>query len=76
MIAIAGTYQDGVVKLDKEFPLKKPAKVIVTFLEDIETASEKRLTLDDFSFAKGQEILKDYKGSLSDEVIRERRSEL
>lgn len=76
MVAIAGTYQDGVVKLDSEFSSQKPIKVIVTFLEDTETSSEKRLTLDDFSFAKGQEILKDYKGSLADEVIRERRSEL
>lgn len=76
MITIEGTYQNGIVKLDKEITSKKPVKVIVTFLEDTETSSEKRLTLDDFSFAKGQEILKDYKGSLADEVIRERRSEL
>ncbi|MEX8547034.1 MAG: hypothetical protein V5804_05470 [Mucilaginibacter sp.] len=76
MIAIAGTYQNGVVKLDEEIASKKPLKVIVTFLEEIEKSIEKRLTLDDFSFAKGWEILKDYKGSLSDEVIRERRSEL
>ncbi len=76
MIAIAGTYQNGIVKLDEEIASKKPVKVIVTFLEDTETASEKRLTLDDFSFAKGQEILKNYKGSFSDTVIEERRREL
>ena len=76
MIVIAGIYQNGIVKLDQEFQSKKPVKVIVTFLEDTETASEKRLTLDDFSFAKGQEALKDYKGSFSDTVIEERRREL
>ncbi|WP_299285652.1 hypothetical protein [uncultured Mucilaginibacter sp.] len=76
MIAIAGTYQNGIVKLDQEFQSKKPVKVIVTFLEDTENSSEKRLTLDDFSFAKSQEALKDYKGSFSDTVIEERRREL
>ncbi len=76
MIAIAGTFQNGVVKLDQEFQSKKPVKVIVTFLEDTEISSEKRLTLDDFSFAKSREALKDYKGSFSDTVIEERRREL
>ena len=76
MIAIAGTYQNGIVKLDEEIASKKPVKVIVTFLEDTENPSEKRLTLDDFSFAKSQEALKDYKGSFSDTVIEERRREL
>lgn len=76
MIAIAGTYQDGIVKLDTEFPSQKLVKVIVTFLEETETSSEKRLTLDDFSFAKSREALKDYKGSFSDAVIEERRNEL
>ncbi|MVN21951.1 hypothetical protein [Mucilaginibacter arboris] len=76
MVAIAGTYQDGYVKLDREFSSTEPVKVIVTFLEDIEISSDKRLTLSDFSFAKSQKILEEYKGSLSDEVIEERRSEV
>ena len=54
MVAIVGTYQDGYVKLDREFSSKKPVKVIVTFLEEVEISSEKRLTLSDFSFAKSQ----------------------
>ncbi len=76
MVTIEGTYQNGIVKLDREFSSKKPVKVIVTFLEAVEKSSEKRLTLSDFSFAKGQEVLKDFKGSLGDEVVNERRSEL
>lgn len=76
MVTIEGIYQNGVVKLDKEFLSKEPVKVIVTFLEEVEIISEKRLMLADFSFAKSQKALEDYKGSFSDEVINERRSEL
>ncbi len=76
MVTIEGTYQDGFVKLDREFSSKEPVKVIVTFLEDVEISMEKLLTLSDFSFAKSQKALEDYKGSFSDEVIKERRSEL
>lgn len=50
---------------------------IKTFLlENFEkTPTEKKyLQLSDFSFAKAQAVLKDYKGSLSDAVIEERRS--
>lgn len=74
MVALAGTYQDGYVKFDKELLSKEPVKVIVTFLEDVEISSEKRLTLDDFSFAKGKKILENYKGSLGDDIIEERRN--
>lgn len=76
MITIEGTYQNGFVKLNKEFSSKEPVKVVVTFLEEVEIPTEKRLILSDFSFAKSQKALEDYKGSFSDEVIKERRSEL
>ena len=78
MLAVAGTYQNGHIHLEKEFLSKKPVKVIVTFLEDIEDQEqpEKRLTLEDFSFLKSQKALEHYKGSFSDAVIEERRSEL
>ena len=33
MVALVGTYLNGQVKLDKEFPAKKTLKVIVTYLE-------------------------------------------
>jgi hypothetical protein len=78
MVALAGTYQDGLIKLDKEFSSKKPVRVIVTFLEDdVEQKTERRLTLEDFNFAKTRKLLKNYKGTpFSDEVIEERRSAL
>ena len=76
MIAIIGTYQNGYVKLDREISFNKPVKVIITFLEDVETFSEKELSLSEFSFSESQEILKDYSGSFSDTVIEERRRDL
>ncbi len=76
MVAVVGTYQNGYVKLDKEYSSNNPVKVIVTFLEDIHTQSQERLSLSDFSFSKSQKNLENYKGSLSDTVIEERRLEL
>ncbi len=76
MVAIRGTYQNGMVKLDKEVSFTDPVDVIVTFLEEEKRPAEKRLTLEDFSFAESRKILEDYKGSISDAVIEERRSSL
>ena len=76
MLAIVGTYQNGYVKLDKEYSTNNPVKVIVTFLEEIETPTGKGLSLSDFSFSKSQKNLKNYKGSFSDSVVDERRAEL
>ena len=76
MVAVSGVYQNGYVKLDEELSFKKPVKVIITFLEDVETSPEKSLSLSDFSFSKSQKILENYKGSLSDVLIEERRSEI
>ena len=76
MVAVVGTYQNGYVKLDKEYSSNNPVKVIVTFLEDIQTQSQERLSLSDFSFSKSQKNLENYKGSLSATVIEERRLEL
>jgi len=75
MIALVGTYQNGYVKLDREFSSDTPVKVIVTFLEEVDASSEKTLSLSDFSFSKSQKALEDYKGSFSDALIEERRSE-
>lgn len=71
-----GTYQNGYVKLDKEYLSERPVKVIVTFLEDIETFSEKGLSLADFSFSKSKQALANYKGSFSDTIVEERRNDL
>ncbi len=76
MLSVVGTYQNGYVKLDKDYSSNNPVKVIVTFLEDIQLTSEKGLLLSDFSFAKSQKNLENFKGSFSDAVIEERRLEL
>ena len=76
MVAVVGTYQNGYVKLDRDFSSNNPVKVIITFLEDIQIQSEKGISLSDFSFSKSQKNLENYKGSLSDTVIEERRLEL
>lgn len=76
MVAVFGTYQNGYVKLDKDYTSDNPVKVIVTFLEEVQTHSEKGLSLSNFSFEKSQKNLENFKGSLSDTVIEERRLEL
>ena len=75
MVAVVGTYLNGYVKLDKDYSTNYPVKVIVTFLEDIQTHSEKVYSLSDFSFSKSQKNLENYKGSFSDTVVEERRDE-
>lgn len=74
MVAVVGTYQNGYVKLDKEYVSEKPVKVIVTFLEDVETSSKKGMSLSDFSFARSKEALANYNGSFSDTLVEERRN--
>ena len=76
MVAVVGTYQNGYVKLDKDYSSNNPVKVIVTFLEEVQISSEKGLSLSDFSFAKSQKNLENFKGSFSDTVIEERRLDL
>ncbi len=76
MVAIVGTYQNGYVKLDKEYHSNNPVKVILTFLDEAPTQTEKALSLSDFSFAQSQKNLENFKGSFSDTVIEEKRLEL
>jgi len=73
MIALAGTYQNGIVKLEKEISSEHPLRVIVTFLDDVTISSKQRLSLSDFSFAQSQKTLEDFLGSLSNTLIDERR---
>ncbi len=75
MVAVTGTYQKGFVKLDKEYPSNDPVKVIITFLEEIQTKSEKGFLLSDFSFSRSQKNLENYKGLLSEAVIEERKGD-
>lgn len=71
MIAVAGTYQNGYLQLYKEYAYSHPVKVIVTFLEEVDAAPGKRLSLTGFSFAQSKKALENYSGSLSDSVIEE-----
>ncbi|MCP4217327.1 MAG: hypothetical protein GY765_21970 [bacterium] len=77
MISVKGVYENGTIKLDEPLSTKKEIPVIVTFLEEIEEephqSDNQKIELDDFSFKRSKEILKDFKGSLSDVVIEERR---
>lgn len=76
MVSILGTYQNGFLKLDKEYPTSTPVKVIITFLEEVKSDAEKGMALTDFSFAKSRENLESFDGSFSDAVVAERRAEL
>ncbi|MBU1822478.1 MAG: hypothetical protein KKG00_13345 [Bacteroidetes bacterium] len=76
MVAVVGTYQNGYVKLDKEYSSESPVKVIVTFLEEVVSESNSYLSLSDFSFSPSQKNLKKFKGSLTDSILEERRAEL
>ncbi|MCH8318163.1 MAG: hypothetical protein IIA88_06655 [Bacteroidetes bacterium] len=79
MLAIKGIYQNGNVKLLDKVPFKKEVKVIVTFLPEEDKKQKKhrkgKLDLNDFNFFKSMEASKGIKGSLSDLIIEERRSE-
>ena len=73
MIVLSGTYHKGYLQLDEPIEVSEPVKVIVTFLEKpIPSNSSKKEIRKQFSFDKSRELLKDYKGSLSDAVIEER----
>ncbi len=73
MLAVAGTYEYGHIKLDEEVPFRKRLRVIITFLEETEPQSSKGLSLSDFSFAASRKNTEGYKGSFSDTLIEERR---
>jgi predicted DNA-binding antitoxin AbrB/MazE fold protein len=80
VVAIMGTYENGVIKLNEKIKSETPLKVVVTFLEEFKAKEEhnppKRLRLEDFHFAESRAALKDIKGSLSESLIEERRSYL
>ena len=76
MLSIVGIYQNGYLTLDKDYTSQNPVKVIVTFLEEVQSKSEQGLALTDFSFSKSKKNLEDFKGSFTETVIDERRTEL
>ena len=78
MLTLKGTYYNGIVKLEDKIKTDKPVKIIVTFVEEIKKPQKKktrkRLKLSDFHFYEARELSKDFKGSLADAVIEERRN--
>ena len=74
MVAILGTYDKGRVTFEQEANVPNKGRVIVTFLEEEEPNIKKILKLSNFSFAKTRALLKDFKGSLSEAVVEERRT--
>ncbi len=76
MATIFGTYQNGYVKLDKNYTSNEPVKVIITFLEEMEPDLQTGIRLSDFSFSESQLNLINSKSSFSASLIEERRSEL
>ena len=75
MISVKGTYNNGIVKLKEKIPYKGSKEVIVTFLEaEEEKSNNKKFDINSLSFKKTQKILKNLKSSLSEEIIKERRS--
>ena len=73
MISKFGTLENDYIKLDKDYYTKNSVKLIVTFLEIIQSNSEKTINLEDFSFAKSQKNLQSFKGSFTEKLIDERR---
>ncbi len=71
MLALKGIHENGVAKLEKPFQSNKKREVMVTFLE--EDRAKGVLSLENFSFKKARERTSQYKFSLSDAVIEERR---
>ena len=71
MLSVVGTYQNGRIILDKEYSTVNPVKVIITFLEDVESKSDNGLALTDFSFSESKKNLQNFKGSFADAVIDE-----
>jgi hypothetical protein len=74
MLSVRGVYENGEVKIKEKVSITRETPVIITFLEDLPEEGTKKMDLSEFSFNRSKDILKDYKGSLSDTVIEERRS--
>ena len=78
MLTIKGIYQDGKISLQHNVRYDTQVKVLVIFLDDLESVETKKQVRKSFSFSfqQARELLKEYHGSLSDAVIEERRQEL
>jgi hypothetical protein len=71
-LTIEGIYHDGLVEIQETVDFKGPVRVLVVFIEEIKANNK---SSNKFSFAKSLELSKSSKGSLSDLIVNERRSE-
>ena len=76
MLSLNGTYENGIIHLDRKFKTNNVMRVIVSFPDEEIINDSKRLTTGDFSFKKSREKSKRYTGSISDSVIEDRRGEI
>lgn len=74
-LSVSGTYENGMVRLDSKIKSVKKSKVIITFLEEVTESNETRLTASDFSFNLSREKTKQFKGSIAESIIDDRRIE-
>ena len=74
MLAVNGTYENGIVRLDRKVQSSKTMKVIFTFLDEEVQSKSKKLTAKDFTFSLSREKSKAYKDSISDAIIKDRKS--
>ncbi len=75
MLTIEGTYlKNGQISISEPVKVDHPVKVLITFLEEIETPKDQLSQR--FSFKKSRELFKGCTVSLSEAIIEERRSEL
>lgn len=74
MLTVEGTYSEGKLTLPEEIKFSRPVKVLITFLDDVDLHKEKLSS--NFSFKKSRALFNGCNGALSEEIIKERRSEL
>ncbi|MBC8184838.1 hypothetical protein H8E88_27415 [candidate division KSB1 bacterium] len=76
MLTVKGVYDHGRIKMIHDVKFDKTINVLITFLEDFEIQNVIPKREKTFSFKKSKKLLKNYKGSLSQAVLDERRSQL
>ena len=76
MLTVKGVYDQGKIKLNQDVKFNKVINVLITFLEDPDKQDEIQSRKNNFSFKESKELLKSYKGSLSQAVLEERRSDV
>jgi hypothetical protein len=71
-LTLEGIYRNGLVEIQEKIKFKGPMRVLVVFIDEYKP---KRKLVNKFSFAKSLELTKNCKGTLSEVIINERRSE-